>query len=627
MDSTSASQAEWSANKRPRSPSGDLAHPPSKVAKMSQHLQINYLQRQFNDNIPLVGVDQDSLPTILRLIGDYDGVLQRHESIAGNLGACPLGPILVKRFERLFDGPPRILKSHGKETAVSWLDVVEFARNKPEQFNLEKTRNGVRVCQFYTKQCRVEISEEDFVLISSGMPQKLIPPQPIVEDEEKELVSARARQLNHRLKNRKAAIISRRENEAAISKAFARLPSPSSSGQADGANGGNSSNPAINGHPPELTSPQGGFTAVNNPSMLAGDYSSADAASLGISTDKVTMINGTDLKGASPAVKAELMKKFFSTADKSPHTLEEDLRRASPSVGRPPIVPPRTTRPRGDSLDYSGSGPSLNSPLGATAVAIPSTPASLLPHSKPATADRDDGGPYKAEMVVRMDQIQRGERILPPCDRCRRLHMDCLKNLTACMGCTKKHAKCSWRDVRESELRDTDARDVEADGSADARHSRDESYDGFEHHEPIPEPTQEELQPALEPVSVKERSETPEKLNGNSGHDSQANTTPAAAPSPPRPIDEPTSQSFVPPAAPAPAPAESDSSTRAIEKHLPEAATSMPFRRIPRVEPVTRPPYQVPDDDDDDEDEGDRLQAAATQVYRTASQQGTRTKV
>ena len=131
--------------------------------------------------------DQDNLPTIIRLIGDYDGVLQRHESIAGNLGACPLGPILIKRFERLFDGPPRILKSHGKETAVSWLDVVEFARNKPEQFNLEKTRNGIRVCQFYTKQCRVEISEEDFVLISSGMPQKLIPPQPIVEDEEKEL--------------------------------------------------------------------------------------------------------------------------------------------------------------------------------------------------------------------------------------------------------------------------------------------------------------------------------------------------------------------------------------------------------------------------------------------------------
>jgi hypothetical protein len=145
------------------------------------------LARQYPENIPLVSAD-DTLPSILRLISDYDGVLHRHESIAGNLGACPVGPIIVKRFERLFDGPPKVLKSHGKEgTSVSWLDVVEFAKNKPEQFNLEKTRNGVRVCQIYTKQSRVEISEEDYVLIASGIPQRLIPPQPIIEDEEKEL--------------------------------------------------------------------------------------------------------------------------------------------------------------------------------------------------------------------------------------------------------------------------------------------------------------------------------------------------------------------------------------------------------------------------------------------------------
>lgn len=166
----------------------DAPTPPVKVAKThSSHLQINYLARQYSEILPLVSVD-DPLPALLGLIGEYDGVLHRHESMAGNLGARPLGPILIKRFERLFDGPPKVLKSHGKEgTTVGWLDVVEFARNKPEQFNLEKQRDGVRVCQFYTKQSRVEISEEDYVLIASGMPQKLIPPQPIVEDEEKEL--------------------------------------------------------------------------------------------------------------------------------------------------------------------------------------------------------------------------------------------------------------------------------------------------------------------------------------------------------------------------------------------------------------------------------------------------------
>lgn len=174
------------SQKRPRSP-GDQQMS-SKVPKIhSNHLQINYLARQYSDNLPLVSVD-DTLPAIIHLLGEYDGVLHRHESIAGNLGACPLGPILIKRFERLFDGPPQVLKSHGKDgPTVTWLDVVDFAKNKPEQFNLEKSRNGVRVCQFYTKQCRVEISEEDFVLIASGMPQKMIPPQPIIEDEEKEL--------------------------------------------------------------------------------------------------------------------------------------------------------------------------------------------------------------------------------------------------------------------------------------------------------------------------------------------------------------------------------------------------------------------------------------------------------
>ena len=41
--------------------------------------------------------------------------------------------------------------------------------------------------QFYSKQSRVEITEEDYELIASGIPDKLIPPQPIPEDEEKEL--------------------------------------------------------------------------------------------------------------------------------------------------------------------------------------------------------------------------------------------------------------------------------------------------------------------------------------------------------------------------------------------------------------------------------------------------------
>ena len=187
---TSTDPVDPVAQKRKRSPSVELTTqpPPAKSQKTSTpNLQINYLARQYTDTLPLIHPDND-LPTLLQLISEYDGVLHRHESLAGNMGARPLGPILIQRFERLFDGPPRILKTNAKDGAsIGWLDVVEFARNKPEQFNLEKSRDGIRVCQFYTKQCRVEISEDDFLLIHSGMPQKLIPPQPIVEDEEKEL--------------------------------------------------------------------------------------------------------------------------------------------------------------------------------------------------------------------------------------------------------------------------------------------------------------------------------------------------------------------------------------------------------------------------------------------------------
>lgn len=120
-----------------------------------------------------------------------------------------------------------------------------------------------------------------------------------------------------------------------------------------------------------------------------------------------------------------------------------------------------------------------------TTVPIPSTPSSLLPPPRSAQQEKDDSGPYKMHMVARMEELQRGEQVVPPCDRCRRLHMDCLKNLTACMGCTKKHAKCSWKDVREEELRGVEA----------LRVSRDRAED----HHPADQPTPVQAAPTLAP--------------------------------------------------------------------------------------------------------------------------------
>ena len=449
----------------------------AKASPSSSHLQINYLARQYSETLPLIS-SEDTLPSLLSLIADYDGVLHRHESMAGNLGARPLGPILIQRFERLFDGPPRVLKTHGKEgTTVGWLDVVEFARNKPEQFNLEKMRDGVRVCQFYTKQCRVEISEEDYLLINSGIPQKMIPPQPIGEDEEKELgtleilernlggvvqladqgmlfsarglmrelhaeartVSAKARQLNHRLKNRKAAIISRREAERSGATARGeRLPSPKYQS---------------NGDQPSSVSPTSGFVAVNSRSQQPnGSSSRCDASSYDHPrTTSNSAANASSSQGASAATRAELLSKFHTTNERAPSASDLERRGSNPSAR---IDQPQKTKLRAsaDQLDYPGF---LLNAASASPVAIPNTPSSLLPYVKPSAADRyDDSGPYKADMMLRMEQLNKGDRVQPPCDRCRRLHMDCLKNLTACMGCTRKHAKCSWKDVEEQELRD-----------------------------------------------------------------------------------------------------------------------------------------------------------------------------
>lgn len=173
--------------KRKRTPSDPLSAPQKTPKTTNTHLAINYLARHYADDLPLISTE-DNLPSILHLLGEYQGVLERHESMACNLGARPLGPILIKRFERMFDGPPKVLKNHGKEgNMITWLDVVEFASTKPEQFVLGQMSEGVRVCQIHLKSSRVQISEEDYMLIHSGMPQKLIPPQPIVEDEEKEL--------------------------------------------------------------------------------------------------------------------------------------------------------------------------------------------------------------------------------------------------------------------------------------------------------------------------------------------------------------------------------------------------------------------------------------------------------
>lgn len=245
------------------------------------------------------------------------------------------------------------------------------------------------------------------------------------------------RQLNHRLKNRYLAIIDCRVNASPAPPL--RASSPSNVALMNGS----PLPPAAPGVPNMVPpTPAGGFVAVN--SQRHHELSNP----------------------ASTATRQELLSKFQTVNERRPPAQQVhygDNRRQS--VGQnslhavsalPPTISPNPADSNGPrTAHYSDTElPPLTS-----AVPIPVTPSSLLgtnSHRSSLSQDKDDGGPFKAEMVRKMEQLSKNERVIPPCDRCRRLHMDCLKNLTACVGCTKKHAKCSWKEVREEELRNGD---------------------------------------------------------------------------------------------------------------------------------------------------------------------------
>lgn len=142
--------------------------------------------------------------------------------------------------------------------------------------------------------------------------------------------------------------------------------------------------------------------------------------------------------GASEATRKELLEQFASV---------KQLKRMKTSEG---IITDNSLHHMSQTSSATPIAGRDNSPSFARPLKPGPDPhvhsATTPPHQK------DNDEPYKAEMIARVEALKRGDRILPPCDRCRRLRMDCLKNLTACLGCTRKHAKCSWRDVRAFEL-------------------------------------------------------------------------------------------------------------------------------------------------------------------------------
>ncbi|KAH9224063.1 hypothetical protein DL95DRAFT_351492 [Leptodontidium sp. 2 PMI_412] len=380
-----SSSASVSGHKRKRTPiddGGRQSAPPS----AGNVTQINYLMRAKADRLKLIEGDSETFSDFLGMIDDYEGVLQRHESLAANLGAKLVGPLLLKSFEKLFDGPIKIITaSFGLEQSpISWLDIVTFARTNPLEFVLSENTSGVKICRFWIKGGQVEISEDDYRLIMSGGPERMIPTQPLAEDEASELgtlniletrlamlikkadaVASKARQLNYHLKGRKTALLTKKATEQ--------------TGNTDSDNRHFS---------PQL------FAPVS------------------------TRSNGENSK-----IQQHLLDQFTSAQ-----------RQAIPHG-----------RPRGGSRI-----PTIETPSFHTFNAQESDTRRL---SQPLTSSEDGNeGQYRILMASKIEKLRRGDPIYPPCDRCRRLGFDCTKHLTACQPCTKKHAKCSWKDIKEGEL-------------------------------------------------------------------------------------------------------------------------------------------------------------------------------
>ncbi|KAK3624350.1 hypothetical protein LTR56_021068 [Elasticomyces elasticus] len=496
-----------SKRKRSESAAPPSQAPPSKVAKTGSALSINYLARHTQEDLPLLN-KEDTIPNLLQLLGRhmlvfavielqarvaaarervfepsltsmqaYNNVLDRHESLASNLGARPLGPILIKRFERCFDAPPKIVATHHKGAAASgedtghnitWLEVIEFARSHPSQFTLSTFSEGKRVCQFYypQKQLRVQISEEDFLFINSGRCQELIPPLPIWEDEEKEvgtcdvletklkeltnladMVAARTRQLSHRLKGRRAAILERRADGGS------GTPAKISAQQTTTA-------------PPSSSS---GFAAVNGVGDRVGDIDTNSGSFAAVRSELLKHFESLPQNHANPGPHSRHHSTTYPEhtalpAAKQVENAHTHYEAASTNSSLSPVPPNLPIDPvsyyGGDGTPATSRAPTTGNhrPSVSSAGQMYGTGPTPSKHnfSRPLPPALESSQPFRPLCQAHMDGLPRGHRVMPPCDRCRRLRMDCVKNLTSCSGCTKKHARCHWRDVSREELGELD---------------------------------------------------------------------------------------------------------------------------------------------------------------------------
>lgn len=160
---------------------------------------------------------------------------------------------------------------------------------------------------------------------------------------------------------------------------------------------------------------------------------------------------------------ADLLQQFLAASSSPPPSRSTSVAGVSlTSLGQP-------------SPSHNASHSQSHAPSGASRYAGSATDSA----PQPVLDSRAEA--FRSLITQRTDQLGKGDVINPPCDRCRRLRVECVKHLTACSGCTKKHAKCSWKTVTEEEVnrlkREMGAKDgIDGDGEvemSDAPESRE----------------------------------------------------------------------------------------------------------------------------------------------------------
>lgn len=322
------------------------------------------------------------------------GALDRQESLAASLGAKLTGPRILKGIERFFDGPVKTNSTQPFSNPVSWVDVVTQAKAHPSEFSLTKLPNGARCCQFHYKGLQCEISEDDWRLISSGALDRFPLEHPFEEDETAELATLD-------ILESRASVLYKKADEVA---ARARIL-----------------HHRIGQRKHELSRRR---NAENGQRYQATG---------GIPPSRLTA------SGAPYDLHADLLQQFLAAS--APVTIAPPSRPQSVAAISPVGVLPMS--------------PSVQSPH-PTQHRLSVTSGRSGTSSQPADASTMTEMDHRAEFMrslvtQKAEKLQRGEVISPPCDRCRRLRLHCVKHLTACQGCTKKHAKCTWRTVTEEE--------------------------------------------------------------------------------------------------------------------------------------------------------------------------------